>query len=132
MVIEASDPGHVDQPTEQPKSSDPDCHLPVQRAVAPTASLGVRRSPGPTLNAFGGMAAAEGTPTNDRLLYRITEVASQLNVSRSKVYELLASGALPSVTIHRTRLVRADDLRAFVDGLEPSCPRATRAQFPTT
>lgn len=77
-------------------------------------------------------AAAEGTPTNDRLLYRIPEVASQLNVSRSKVYELLTSGALPSVRIHRTRLVRADDLRAFVDGLEPSRPPATRAGFPIT
>jgi predicted DNA-binding transcriptional regulator AlpA len=28
----------------------------------------------------------------DRLLYRVTEVAVFLNVSRSKVYELLASG----------------------------------------
>jgi hypothetical protein len=32
----------------------------------------------------------------DRLLYRVTEVAVFLNVSRSKVYELLASGG-PSV-----------------------------------
>lgn len=68
-------------------------------------------------------AAAEGTPTNDRFLYRIPEVASRLNVSRSKVYELLASGALPSVTIDRTRLVRAGDLCAFVDALELSLPR---------
>jgi excisionase family DNA binding protein len=35
----------------------------------------------------------------DRLLYRVTEVAAFLNVSRSKVYELLASGALRSVKI---------------------------------
>ena len=33
----------------------------------------------------------------DRLLYRVTEVAVFLNLSRSKVYELLGSGALPSV-----------------------------------
>jgi excisionase family DNA binding protein len=39
----------------------------------------------------------------DRLLYRVTEVAVFLNVSRSKVYELLASGALRSVKIDRTR-----------------------------
>jgi excisionase family DNA binding protein len=45
----------------------------------------------------------------DRLLYRVTEVAVFLNVSRSKVYELLASGALRSVKIDRTRLVRRSD-----------------------
>jgi excisionase family DNA binding protein len=71
-------------------------------------------------------AAAEGTPTNDRLLYRIPEVASQLNVSRSKVYELMASGALRSVKVDRTRLVRGRDLRAFVDALEPSLPRSVQ------
>jgi excisionase family DNA binding protein len=50
-------------------------------------------------------------------LYRITEVAEQLNVSRSKVYELLKAGALPSVHIDRTRLVRAEDLDEFVHSL---------------
>ena len=50
-------------------------------------------------------------------LYRITEVAEQLNVSRSKVYELLKAGALPSVHIDRTRLARADDLDVFVNSL---------------
>jgi excisionase family DNA binding protein len=60
---------------------------------------------------------------DDRLLYRVSEVATFLNVSRSKVYELLASGALCSVKIDRTRLVRGTDLRAFVDALEPALPR---------
>lgn len=54
-------------------------------------------------------AAAEGLPTNNRLLYRIPEVVSELNVSRSKVYELLASGALRSVKIDRTRLLGCSD-----------------------
>ena len=76
------------------------------------------------------MASAAGGMSPDRLLLRIPEAASQLNISRSKVYELLASGALTSVTIDRTRLVRAEDLRAFVDGLEPSRPPATRAELP--
>jgi excisionase family DNA binding protein len=56
---------------------------------------------------------------DDRLLYRVSEVATYLNVSRSKVYEFLASGALRSVTIDRTRLVRGTDLRSFVEALEP-------------
>jgi excisionase family DNA binding protein len=55
----------------------------------------------------------------DRLLYRVTEVAVFLNVSRPKVYELLGSGALPSVRIDRTRLVRGSDLRHYVDSLRP-------------
>lgn len=53
----------------------------------------------------------------DRLLYRVGEAAVTLNISRSKVYELLASGALPSVRIDRTRLIRKTDLRAFVESL---------------
>ena len=58
-------------------------------------------------------------PMEDRLLYRVTEVAVFLNVSRSKVYELLGSGALPSVKIDRTRLIRGSDLRQYVESLRP-------------
>jgi excisionase family DNA binding protein len=54
---------------------------------------------------------------NDKLLYRIPEVAEYLSISRSKVYELLKSGELPSVHIDRSRLVRARDLQAYVDSL---------------
>jgi excisionase family DNA binding protein len=42
-----------------------------------------------------------------------------LNLSRSKVYELLGSGELPSVKIDRTRLVRGSDLRQYVASLRP-------------
>ena len=55
----------------------------------------------------------------DRLLYRASKVALILNISRSKVYELFASGELESVKIDRIRLVRSSDLRAYVDGLHP-------------
>ena len=55
--------------------------------------------------------AWEVNTLEDRLLYRVTEVAVFLNVSRSKIYELLASGDLPSVKIDRTRLIRGSDLR---------------------
>jgi excisionase family DNA binding protein len=44
---------------------------------------------------------------NDKLLYRIPEIAEHLSISRSKVYELLKSGELRSVHIDRSRLVRA-------------------------
>jgi excisionase family DNA binding protein len=42
---------------------------------------------------------------NDKLLYRIPDVAEQLSISRSRVYELLKSGELRSVHIDRSRLV---------------------------
>lgn len=54
---------------------------------------------------------------DDKLLYRIPEVATRLNISRSKVYELLKSGQLPSVHIDRTRLVRRTDLELYIDSL---------------
>ena len=60
-----------------------------------------------------------GRAMEDRLLYRVREVAVILNISRSKVYELFSSGDLESVKIDRTRLVRSSDLRAYVDGLRP-------------
>jgi excisionase family DNA binding protein len=50
----------------------------------------------------------------DRLLYRVPEVALILNISRSKVYELFASGELESVKIDRIRLVRSSDLRMLI------------------
>ena len=55
---------------------------------------------------------------SDRLLLRVGDVATQLNVSRSKVYELMASGALRSVKIDRTRLIRDADLQEFVASLQ--------------
>jgi excisionase family DNA binding protein len=56
-------------------------------------------------------------PLEDRLLYRVTEVAAFLSVSRSKMYGLLGSGDLPSVKIDRTRLVSGSDLRQYVESL---------------
>jgi excisionase family DNA binding protein len=54
---------------------------------------------------------------NDKLLYRIPEVATYLSISRSKVYELMRAGELPSVRINRTRLVRKLDLEKYVESL---------------
>lgn len=54
---------------------------------------------------------------DDKMLYRVREVAEYLSLSRSKVYALMQSGALPSVRIDGSRRVRGEDLRAFVDSL---------------
>ena len=53
----------------------------------------------------------------DKLLYRIPEVAHYLSLSRSKVYELVRAGVLPSVKIDGVRRVRGSDVLAFVDNL---------------
>ena len=51
----------------------------------------------------------------ERLLLRPMEAAEAIGVGRSKVYELLASGALPSVRIGASVRVPVDRLRACVD-----------------
>lgn len=55
---------------------------------------------------FGERATREGLV--DSLLMRAGEVAAVLSLGRSKVYELMASGALPTVRIGRAvRVPRA-------------------------
>ncbi len=56
---------------------------------------------------------------NDKLLYRVPEVAQFLSLSKSKVYELLRSGVIPSVKIDGVRRVRGSDVVAFVESLRP-------------
>jgi excisionase family DNA binding protein len=53
----------------------------------------------------------------ERLLYRVTDVAEALSLSRAKVYELITSGALRSVRIDGARRIKAADLEAFVESL---------------
>ncbi len=53
---------------------------------------------------------------HDRLLYRVEEVARMLAISRSKTYELIASGALPVIHLGRCARVPADALQRWLDG----------------
>jgi excisionase family DNA binding protein len=52
-----------------------------------------------------------------RLLYRVTEAAVALGLSRAKVYELISSGALRAVRIDGARRIKAADLEAYVASL---------------
>jgi excisionase family DNA binding protein len=47
-------------------------------------------------------------------LLTVVEAARELGISRSKLYELLADGELPSVRIGRTRRIAVAALEAFV------------------
>jgi len=53
----------------------------------------------------------------DQLLLTPADVAQALGISRSKVYELMATGAIPSVKIGSARRIPADCLAAFVGRL---------------
>jgi excisionase family DNA binding protein len=52
----------------------------------------------------------------DRLLLRPTEAAVAIGISRSKIYELLASGELPSIRIGGSVRIPVDALRKWIDG----------------
>jgi excisionase family DNA binding protein len=54
---------------------------------------------------------------DEKLLYRVSEVAYYLSLSRSKTYELVRAGHLPSVRVDRVRRVRGADVLAYVEGL---------------
>jgi excisionase family DNA binding protein len=49
-----------------------------------------------------------------RLAYRITEAAEALGVGRTKVYELINSGELPSIRIGGSLRVPVDALQAWI------------------
>lgn len=48
------------------------------------------------------------------LLYRVTDVAETLSISRAKMYELIAAGSLPSVRLDGCRRIRHQDLLQFI------------------
>lgn len=60
----------------------------------------------------------------DRLVLRPEDAAHVLSIGRSKLYELMASGRLESVTIDGCRRIRVGDLQTFVASLRTSAPHA--------
>jgi excisionase family DNA binding protein len=53
----------------------------------------------------------------NRLLLTVPEAARALAISRSKLYELLVSRAIPSIRIDGSRRIPASALSAYVDQL---------------
>ncbi|GAB3615892.1 hypothetical protein GCM10027416_04490 [Okibacterium endophyticum] len=53
----------------------------------------------------------------EKLMLTPEEVADALGVGRSTVYDLLRLKVLPSVRIGRSRRVRVEDLRVYVNAL---------------
>ena len=58
------------------------------------------------------------------IAYSVGEVARLVGVSRSKIYELLRAGRLPSLRIGDRRLVRRSAIEAFLASLESPADEA--------
>ena len=50
----------------------------------------------------------------DRILYRPAEAAEAIGVSRSRIYELINSGTIPSIRLGNTVRVPVADLEKWV------------------
>jgi len=57
-------------------------------------------------------AGIAGVP---RLLLGVDDAADSLGIRRTKMYELLASGVIPTIRIGRRRLVAVSALEAYVE-----------------
>jgi excisionase family DNA binding protein len=62
--------------------------------------------------------------TNSRIALKPAETADALGISRSKVYDLIASGQLPSVRIGNSLRVPVTALREWVDRQTTAGPEA--------
>jgi len=63
---------------------------------------------------YRDVARASSTETTQRRLLRPEEAAAQLNISRTAVYGMIASGELPSITIGRRRRVPQAAVDEFI------------------
>jgi excisionase family DNA binding protein len=75
----------------------------------------VRNTPRSGPGGEGGFSSA--CVVAEPLLVSIPEAAACLGIGRTKMFELVKSGAVPAVAIGRRRLVRVDLLRSYVDRL---------------
>jgi excisionase family DNA binding protein len=62
------------------------------------------------------------------VLLKPEEAARALGLGRSKIYQLLATGALPSLTIGRSRRIHRDALESFIQRLRQESEQAEEAR----
>ena len=53
------------------------------------------------------------------LTYSLPDAAAAIGIGTTKLGQLIASGALPTITIGRRRLVLADDVALYLSSLRP-------------
>lgn len=66
------------------------------------------------------MTTRSAPRTLPELMLTVVEFARVLKVGRTTAYDVIKSGAVPSVLVGKQRRVRWSDALAYVDGLEPS------------
>ena len=54
----------------------------------------------------------------EKLAFTINETANAIGVGRTKVYNLISEGKIPTIKIGKRTLVPADGLRAFMASLQ--------------
>jgi len=54
-------------------------------------------------------------PFEERLTCSVAEACDAIGLSRAKIYELIAGGAVDSLTIGRRRLIRVPSLKRLVN-----------------
>jgi excisionase family DNA binding protein len=64
----------------------------------------------------------------EKLLLRPVEVAECLGIGRSKTYELIGSGVIPSIRIGSSVRVTSDGLRAWIAAQAENTTRAEVSQ----
>jgi excisionase family DNA binding protein len=57
----------------------------------------------------------DGTTASEPLAYQVNDAVRVSGISRSKLYELMASGALPYVQLDGRRLIRRDALLLLLE-----------------
>jgi excisionase family DNA binding protein len=63
------------------------------------------------------MSTTTFTEPTTHLTYGPLEAAKALGISRSSIFELMKSGAIPAFKLGRRTLLRANDLTAFLEKL---------------
>jgi excisionase family DNA binding protein len=66
------------------------------------------------------MAYSGHHPRSTKRLYTVSEAAKSLGISRTRVHQLVAAGAIDSVKVGRRRMFLAEALDTYVSGLPPS------------
>ena len=82
--------------------------------------MDVRISDFDKVNALNSMPMATqmvGGSDETKLLLTVTEAASLLSLGRSKTYELVRAGVIPSVRITGSRRIKVSDLLVYVAAL---------------
>jgi excisionase family DNA binding protein len=64
----------------------------------------------------------------EKLLLRASEVSQIAGLGKSKTYELIAAGVIPSVRIGKSVRVPAAQLRAWIEGLPSAMPSESVAK----